>query len=181
VDEEATLELRLLDAEGDVVDVQTAALELPDGGVAGPAWLEVPGKLVALADTVTHAEAALGDTVSARVARQDVALPVLLESVAYDLGLPGEPRLWWSYRNQGTEPVGVMDVLASTVLWVDGDAVRPPAAPYNGPSRLPPQRALSGWWSLDDFEGIHRQEPHRFALEILGERSEELTAGWPPA
>lgn len=175
VDASAKLEIRLRDASGEVVAVETTSLEAP---IVGPAWLELPGGLVAIPDAVASAEAVFGDVVSAPAKRTDVERAVQLEPAGGELGLPGEPHLWWCYRNQSVEPVAVTDVLRETVLYVDGEAMRPPPKPYNGPSRLPPRRALSGWWSLDSFGAVDRHSPHRFALEVLGESSEEFTFSW---
>jgi hypothetical protein len=175
VDPAATIQIRLRDADGEVLAVETTGL---GGPIAGPAWRELPGGLVAIPDAVASAEAALGDVVSAAAARSDGELAVQLEPVGGALGLPGEPHLWWCYRNQGDEPVAVADVLRETVLLVDGEQLRPPPVPYNGPSRLPPRRALSGWWSLDSFEAVGPHRPHRFVLKVLGGSSEEFTFSW---
>jgi hypothetical protein len=180
IDEPETIEIRMLDAGGNVVDVQTEPFEPDSGRLVGPAWEEVPGHLVRLADAVTQVEATLRDAVSERVARADGTAAVLLTPVAYDLGLDREPALWWSYRNQTGAPVDATDVLRSRVLWVDEHPLRPPEGGYNGPPDLGPGQALSGWWSLDDFALIDRRAPRQFALEISGERSDEFTYAWQP-
>jgi hypothetical protein len=178
IDEPETIAIRMLDAGGEVVDVQTELFELSSGRLVGPAWQEVPGHLVRLADAVTQVEATLRDVVSERVTRADAMAAVLLKPVAFDLGLDGEPALWWSYRNQTRAPVDATEVLRSRVLWVDEHRLRPPQGGYNGPPYLAPAQALSGWWSLDDFGLIDRRAPRRFALEIRGDRSDEFTYTW---
>jgi hypothetical protein len=177
IDDPETIELRMLDARGDIVDVHAETLE---PGLEGPAWRQVAGPLVRMAGPVTHVDAALRDAVSERVARADAELPVVLEPVAYDLGLDREPALWWSYRNRTGAPVEAVEVLRSRVLWVDDRPLRPPEGAYNGPRQLAPGRALSGAWSLDDFALIDRRAPRRFALEAGGERSREFTYAWEP-
>jgi hypothetical protein len=178
VDPAATIEIRLRDRDGEVLGVETTTLGPAANPIEGPAWRELPGRLLTIPDAVASAEVALGDAVSARAPRDEIALPVLLVPVERDLGLAGEPHLWWCYRNQGEAAVVVADVLRDTVLWVDDDATRPPAGPYNGPTRLPRGRALSGWWSLDDFPPVDRRRPHRFALAVQGERSRPFTFAW---
>jgi hypothetical protein len=174
VDEGAAIEIRLLDIGGKLVDSETTALELGSDPLVGPTWMHAPGRLVRLADSVTQAEAVLQDAVSERVERRDATLAVLLRPVGCHLGLPGEPWLWWCFRNQTADPVAVADILRSTVLWVDGQALTPPAAAYNGPSKLPPQRALTRWWTHGDLDLTPDSGPHRLILEILGARSEEV-------
>jgi hypothetical protein len=173
--ESATIEIRLLDAGGTVVEVETAPLTDGHEGLVGPAWRVVPGHLVTLPESVSHAQGALPGAVSVCESRADAEVTVLLRSCGPDLGLPGEPYLWWCYRNQGADPVVVTDLLRSRVLWVDGHPLAAPEAAYNGPSRLDPGRGLSAWWSTDDLHGIPRQVTHRFRLEVLGQRSADVT------
>jgi hypothetical protein len=173
------IELRMLDGRGELVSVASEPFEPASGVLIGPAWQEVSGGSVHLAETVTQADASLGDARSERALRAEVAATVLLKPVANDLGLPGEPALWWSFRNQTGAPLDVDEVLRTRVLWVDDEARRPPEGAYNGPPALGPGRALSNWWSLDDFGLVDRRVPRRFALEIRGERTEAFAYAWP--
>jgi hypothetical protein len=171
LDGPATIAVRLLDAGGEVVAAETLALP---GEVQGPAWQHVHGGFVRLGEAVTGAEGELAGAVSERVARADVDLPVILRTVPGELGLEDEPRLWWSYRNLTGGPVSAIELLRGRTLWVDGVSLPVPPDAYNGPSELLHLRAMTGWWSLDDL-GIDRRRPHKFSLEIAGERSAELS------
>jgi hypothetical protein len=178
IDGRRVIELRMLDARGELVSVATEPFDPASGRLIGPAWQEVSGGSVRVADAVTQAEASLEDTRSDRVVRAEVAATVLLKPVAYDLGLPGEPALWWSYRNQTGEPLDIDEILRTRMLWVDDEGLRPPEGAYNGPPALGAGRALSNWWSLDDFGLVDRRVPRRFALEIRGERTEAFAYAW---
>jgi hypothetical protein len=176
----AALEIRLLDEAGRLLRVEPTSLDLGADPLLGPAWQKVGGRLVQLDERVAHAEGALDGTVSDRVGRDEAALTVQLKPVGGELGLAGEPHLWWCFRNRTDAPVDVGSVLNETVVWVDGRPLPRPPAPYDGPANLPPHKSLSAWWSLDHFGLTDRATPREFALEILGERSRPFVAGWSP-
>jgi hypothetical protein len=170
LDVPATIAVRLLDRGGDLIAEE--ALAVP-GEVRGPAWQRVESGFVRLDAAVTDAEGELAGVVSERVRRAEVEVPVILRAVGGELGVDGEPRLWWCYRNLTGGPVSAIELLRSRTLGVDGVAVAVPTNAYNGPSELLPWRAMTGWWSLDDL-GIDRRTRHTFWLEILSRRSAEV-------
>jgi hypothetical protein len=179
--EDGTTQLLLLDDQGRVLTATNIPLQL-EGVIAGPSSKLVRGGLVRLSEGTTHAVGILNDVRSAPVARLDATIPVLLRAIARQVGIAGEPHLWWRFYNRTSAPIHVGRIFETSVLHVDDRTFSPRAAPYNGPAELPPKRAVSGLWSLDDFDATLRRGLHRFQLSILGEASEPLAFEWqdPP-
>jgi hypothetical protein len=179
VDAPSSMELRMLDAHGRLIEVAHDVLRPSQDALRGPGWLHVRGQLVRLPDEATALEGVLGALRSPPVLRARAGEPVELTAIPLELDLPGEPHLAWHYRNAQDAPVEVGALFASTRLHVDDRTFALSRhETYNGPAQLPAGRALSGWWSLDRFEPGLRRGRHRFELEILGRRSAAFDHGW---
>lgn len=179
--EEGSLQLLLLDEEQRVLTAKSTPLNLGGKGqTAGPAWKVVRGGLIKMSDASTHACAVLNDVRSAPVARLDGRVPVLLHAIDRQVGVPGEPHLWWRFYNHTAMSIPVDRVFSTTTLQIDDRMFSPAVASYDGPAHLPSHRALSGLWSLDEFDARARTGPHRFRLSILGATSGPFVFDWEP-
>jgi len=169
----------LLNEQGSVLATDGGGLRLDaPAPLAGPIWKLVRGRLVRLPDKVDAACAVIHELRSPPVARRDATRPVVLQPIASQVGLAGEPHLWWRFYNNTPDPIDVYRIFRTTTLRLDERRLPPPAEAYNGPAHLPPGRGISGLWSLDDFDQDARRGPHRFQLGVLDERSEPFTFEW---
>jgi hypothetical protein len=175
------LDLLFTDDDERVVAVEQVPAHLAQGRpLVGPAWVVIPSGLLKMSAGSTRAHARVGSVRSASVARRDGALPVLLDAVPLQVGVAGEPHLWWRFYNRSPTPVPVDRIFATTTVQIDERTFSRPVGPYNGPAQLPPKRAISGLWSLDDFDARLRQGQHRFHLTILGDASAPVVFAWSP-
>lgn len=178
---DGSMQLLLLNEQQRVLTVTSTPLNLTgEGPVVGPSWNVVRGGLVKMTETSTHACAVLNDVRSAPVARLDATIPVLLRAISCQVGVDGEPHLWWRFYNHAAMPIAVERVFKTTSLQLDDRTFSPRVGAYNGPAQLPSKRAFSGLWSLDEFDASARKAPHRFRLSILGEASEPFVFEWKP-
>ena len=161
--------VRLLDAAGTEIAATSLAVEPR----SGPAWLHVRGPLVVVDASVSQAEAGLAGVVSPPVFRRDARQVVMLGPLHGRVGADGEPHFWWRYYNSTSSPLSVERLRAQTVLWLDGRPL-PLRGPYNGFANLPPGRALTGLWSVDDFDALH-PGTHHARLQVGTEESGELS------
>lgn len=171
------IELHLLDSVGNLIGIREATHDPVVKPIQGPGWRRIAGRILPVEDTVSQAEAVLGTVRSARVSRRDAKHPLLLVAVPDQVGVAGEPHLWWRFFNCTADPIPVKRIFGTSLLWVDDRAFHP-QSPYNGPSLLPSGRALSGLWSLDDIDPSAAAGRHRFTLEMLGERSTDIEPLW---
>jgi hypothetical protein len=177
--EDGTLQLRLLDESLRLIEVKTTALTLgAEGPVVGPSWKVIRGELTKLPEASMHCFAVLNDARSTIVDRADATIPVLLRGIEGEVGLKGEPHLWWRFYNDTAQPISVERILTTTLLRIDDQTFLPRPSSYDGPAYLPPRRALSGVWSLDEFDSRAREGQHQFQLSILDQTSEAMTFEW---
>lgn len=115
---------------------------------------------------------------SPRERRGDTTQVIELAAFPTQIGVRGEPHLWWRFRNLTAQPIPMLDLLRDHTLWLDGRAHRAPEGHYNGSRWLQPQSTFTGMWSLDDFESSTRRGERRVELEILGLRSRALVVEW---
>lgn len=170
--------VRFFDDAGQQVVTSSLALDADAGKLVGPAWQYLRGALVKIDDTVIAADAIVGSSRSTRRLRAEANQSVLLDPVPGHLGLPHEPHLWWRFSNHHHQPIAACDIIASTVIFLDGRALRPPPATYDGPACLPPGRTLSGLWSLEQLEPAALVGMHRLKVMIFGEQSRQFDYRW---
>lgn len=182
LDPATPITVRFFNDSGQQVAARDLALDAAAGKVVGPGWQYVRGALVKIDNTVIAADAVVGASRSARRTRAEQKQQVLLDPVPGDLGLAREPHLWWRFSNQHDQPIAARAIIASTVIFLDGRALRPPAATYDGPAYLAPGRTLSGFWSLEQLDPAARVGVHRLGVAMLGEQSPQFAYRWdaPP-
>jgi hypothetical protein len=162
--------LRCLDATGAPVSQPAPALWLPDTAWHGPVWQHIRGRHLALDGSVAEVELDWDRVGSQRRSRSEATQALVLEPLAGDLGLPGEPHLGWRFTNHEAMPLSTAPLRQALQLQIDGRRVSAPATAYNGPSQLAPHRTLSGFWSLDQLPHGLRDGSHHFQLH-LGDRA----------
>jgi hypothetical protein len=177
--DDGAIQLLLLDEQEHVLTLINSPLNL-GGSLAGPSWKVSRGGLVKIRAMSTHASAVLNDVRSAPVPRLDATIPVLLQPITCQLGIAGEPHLWWRFYNRTELPIRVDRVFNASTLQLDDRTFSPRFGAYNGPAELPSKRALSGLWSLDEFDTRAREGRHRFRLSILDDASDPFVFEWPP-
>jgi hypothetical protein len=178
LDDASAVELRLFDDQGALVEVHVG-MDAGRPRIVGPAWQRLHGRLVEVATTVTQAEVTLpGIAASPRTRRDGPTGPVTLVPLGAQVGVEGEPHVWWRFDNRSAAPVPILDILRDQTLWLDGASYRAPQRHYDGPHLLQPDRSFLGVWSLDDFEPLARRGAHRLELEILGLRSPAVDVEW---
>lgn len=119
-------------------------------GLTGPDWRQVRGRLIEIDPAVWAAEGMLPGCVSAPVFRRDGQAPVFLAVIRDRIGVADEPILWWRYYNATNQLLNVAQIRAQTRLRLDGQSIAL-RTNYNGPSQLPPGRAMSGLWRANDL------------------------------
>jgi len=169
------LRVELRDSAGEVIGTIAPGLEERPTPLTGPGWRVITGRHVVIADEVAYATAVLGVARSPRTSRADGRRTLTVVPIRDVLGVPGEPRLWWRFRNTTDAPIVVSELLANTVVWLDDIAVHPPST-YNGPAKLPPGRAISNLVSLADL-GITTAIPGEITMTILGTRFGPISLG----
>jgi hypothetical protein len=158
-------------------DVQLVTSDHDVGAIQGPAWRYVRGRLVEVGDRVSSAVAVLGPATSAPSLRPAALTAVSLLPIDYRIGIRDEPVLLWRYGNSTDQPLPVGELLARAVLSAN-DQPMIVGMTYNGPASLPVGRAVSGWWSTMDLEGLP-PGPNRMQLWIGDQTSDPTIVDVP--
>jgi hypothetical protein len=175
----SSLRIMMLDKQQHALEINTTPLPV-DGKepLAGPRWKIVRARPVRLPAEVVAVRAEVAGVRSEAVAREGLPAALTLRPVHGQLGMAREPHLWWRFHNLRAPVVDVDGLFASAILEIDGRQLPVPRETYDGPARLATGSALSGFWSLGDFDVDASRGTHRLRAGMLDEWSEPFTFQW---
>lgn len=173
----AQMEVIMLDSLGQVLRTVSVPLASREPR-QGPGWQWLRAGVTEVGRDVEQAACVVAGRRTQPVERREATRPVALVPVFAQVGLPGEPHLFWRFYNHRAVALPAAAVLGDRVLWLDGRRYRLLDAAYDGPALLPPGRALSGLLSLDDIDPAARRGLHTLCLDVLDESSGGVVNRW---